>query len=509
MESCVEAVCAEIPCREKQAEALLRLMGHPETGACQSIFIYGHASTGKTLLVSGILTTLHLRHANVNAVEAYTTRILFETILNQLTRTVPSADNGFSNFANCDNMCDFLRHLRNEVSEDLDSPTPVYVVIDNAERLRELDPVVLAAFLRLQELTKKHICVILISEIVWEKFRCGTGFCEPYFVHFPQYSQDELVKILCSYCPKGYSEEFYTRYLHLLLSVFFTVTRNLRELQYAASTPKSHLVVFTAKLLRASFPSIVSAGKQTQNSGQLPPSMREGGNHTTGLAIVWLPPSLIDGGNLSSLSTLAQLNFPKFCAPIVEGSATESDIHKLWRNVEPHMRKTLQSVYLREVTSAQFENVQSREGEADGATSRGHETGKAPRRGVVELPFYSRFLLLAAYMASYNPPGTDRKFFVKDQGKMKRRRSQKPKEKPSNHLLGPKPFPLNRMMAIFYSIVDEQVAPSAMIFSQVGILCINVVLSFSSFFFVLYFMSLMISATSMVRYRHSQEVEVP
>ncbi|XP_040067601.2 origin recognition complex subunit 5 [Ixodes scapularis] len=396
MESCIEAVCAEIPCREKQAKALLRLMGHPETGACQSIFIYGHASTGKTLLVSGILTTLHLRHAYVNAVEAYTTRILFETILNQLTGTVPSADNGFSNFANCDNMCDFLRHLRNEVSEDLDSPTPVYVVIDNAERLRQLDPVVLAAFLRLQELTKKHICVILISEIVWEKFRCGTGFCEPYFVHFPQYSQDELVKILCSYCPKGYSEEFYTRYLHLLLSVFFTVTRNLRELQYAA-----------------------------------------------------------------------QLNFPKFCAPIVEGSATESDIHKLWRNVEPHMRKTLQSVYLREVTSAQFENVQCREGEADGATSRGHETGKAPRRGVVELPFYSRFLLLAAYMASYNRPGTDRKFFVKNQGKMKRRRSHKPKEKPSNHLLGPKPFPLNRMMAIFYAIVDEQVAPSALIFSQI------------------------------------------
>lgn len=37
----------------------------------------------------------------------------------------------------------------------------------------------------------------------------------------------------------------------------------------------------------------------------------------------------------------------------------------------------------------------------------------------------------------------------------------------SNHLLGPKPFPLDRLLAIFYSVVDSRVAPTASVFSQV------------------------------------------
>jgi hypothetical protein len=31
----------------------------------------------------------------------------------------------------------------------------------------------------------------------------------------------------------------------------------------------------------------------------------------------------------------------------------------------------------------------------------------------VELPYYSKFLLIAAYLASYNPARTDRRFFLK------------------------------------------------------------------------------------------------
>lgn len=31
----------------------------------------------------------------------------------------------------------------------------------------------------------------------------------------------------------------------------------------------------------------------------------------------------------------------------------------------------------------------------------------------VELPYYSKFLLIAAYLASYNPVRTDKRFFLK------------------------------------------------------------------------------------------------
>ena len=37
--------------------------------------------------------------------------------------------------------------------------------------------------------TKHNLCVIMISEIVWEKYRSGTGFSEPFVIHFPDYSK--------------------------------------------------------------------------------------------------------------------------------------------------------------------------------------------------------------------------------------------------------------------------------------------------------------------------------
>jgi origin recognition complex subunit 5 len=42
----------------------------------------------------------------------------------------------------------------------------------------------------------------------------------------------------------------------------------------------------------------------------------------------------------------------------------------------------------------------------------------------VELPFYSKYLLIAAYLASYNPAKSDRKFFAKHSGKGSRKSQQ-------------------------------------------------------------------------------------
>ncbi|XP_061523182.1 origin recognition complex subunit 5 isoform X2 [Phycodurus eques] len=165
--------------------------------------------------------------------------------------------------------------------------------------------------------------------------------------------------------------------------------------------------------------------------------------------------------DLRELRHLAALNFSKFCEPVTEGKAKESETHKLWRNIEPHLKKAMQTVYLREVSSLEWEKMQKVEMKA------------GPLRGLsahthVELPFYSKFLLIAAYLASYNPARTDKRFFVKHHGKIKKTNFLKKNEKTSNHLLGPKPFPLDRLLAIFYSVVDSRVAPTASIFSQIS-----------------------------------------
>uniref|UniRef100_A0A8C5WWB4 Origin recognition complex subunit 5 n=1 Tax=Laticauda laticaudata TaxID=8630 RepID=A0A8C5WWB4_LATLA len=165
--------------------------------------------------------------------------------------------------------------------------------------------------------------------------------------------------------------------------------------------------------------------------------------------------------DLKELQHLAALNFSKYCEPVVQGEANERDTRRLWKNIESHLKKAMQTVYLREISSSQWERLQQDNGEpgqVKGLSAHAH----------VELPYYSKFLLIAAYLASYNPARTDKRFFVKHHGKIRKVNFQKKHEKTSNHLLGPKPFPLDRLLAILYSIVDSRIPPTANIFSQVS-----------------------------------------
>jgi len=64
----------------------------------------------------------------------------------------------------------------------------------------------------------------------------------------------------------------------------------------------------------------------------------------------------------------AALHFPKYYEPIEKGEATYSDSHKLWRNIGPHLKRALNTVYLREVSSKQWENMLALEHDVDPVT---------------------------------------------------------------------------------------------------------------------------------------------
>ncbi|XP_053571088.1 origin recognition complex subunit 5 [Bombina bombina] len=377
-------------CRESQVSTLLAIFGERSHLSFPSIFIYGHTGTGKTYVLQTMLSVLELPHVIVNCVECFSPRLLFEQILNQLHNHCPSAENEYSSYERCDTFNEFVRLYKKATSShDLQDET-LYIVLDKAEHLREMDANLLPGFLRLQELTESNMTVIFLSEIVWETFRPNTGCFEPLTLYFSDYSKGELQKILSSDYPDEYAADFYASYMNILLSVFYSVCRDIKELRH-----------------------------------------------------------------------LAALNFPKYCEPVIKGEAKESDSHKLWRNIEPHLKRAMQTVYLREISSSQWERMQEEDREASqlkGLSAHAH----------VELPYYSKFLLIAAYLASYNPARTDKRFFLKHHGKIKKTDFLKKHEKTSNHLLGPKPFPLDRLLAILYSIVDSRVAPTANIFSQIS-----------------------------------------
>ncbi|XP_041346768.1 origin recognition complex subunit 5-like [Gigantopelta aegis] len=381
---------SKTPCRKPQIQALLQLFGERHHSTIPSLFLYGHTATGKSYVINTLLTDLQLPHVRVNCVECYNPRFLYEHILNNLP---DGKDDDDDVTLTCDNMNDFVRMLGQLVHNRKLNIETLYLVLDKAERLREMDANILSALLRLQELSELNICVILVTEIVWEKFRTGTGVCEPYILHFPDYNIDELTEVMSLDCPVKYRKDFFMNYVSLVLSVFHLVCRDLQELRH-----------------------------------------------------------------------IALLNFSKYVEPIENGEAKIEHFRKLWKNIEPHLKKSLQTIYLREISSSQWERLQNEQLKDSGNA----QSSVMSTRSHVELPYYSKYLLIAAYLASYNPVKSDRRLFVKHTAKTYRKqKAVKKAEKSSNHLLGPKPFPLDRLFAIFYSIVEGRVAPTAHIYSQI------------------------------------------
>lgn len=113
-----------------------------------------------------------------------------------------------------------------------------------------------------------------------------------------------------------------------------------------------------------------------------------------------------------------------------------------------------------------------------------------------ELPFYAKYLLIAAFLASHNDAKLDKRLFMKNHGKQRKRLQDiktkavvrrglrileivllllssirysiflQVSEKLSTQL-GPKSFNLDRLFAIFYAIIDEKINLNCNLMSQI------------------------------------------
>jgi len=148
----------------------------------------------------------------------------------------------------------------------------------------------------------------------------------------------------------------------------------------------------------------------------------------------------------------AELLWPEYVKPTKEAPKVDTDnVRALYRSIEPHLKRVLLNIHYQESANMMGEESKS-------------------KRLNVELPFFSKFLLLASFLASYNPVSTDKRFFMRGKSGRVVKKSKKKVQshKKSSQLLGPKMFDMNRMLAIFYVIVDEKVSSTAEIQSQVA-----------------------------------------
>lgn len=72
------------------------------------------------------------------------------------------------------------------------------------------------------------------------------------------------------------------------------------------------------------------------------------------------------------------------------------ETRRLWKHIEPFFRSVMSKIYLRETSFSVQE-----------------DQGSSSDHDILQLPQYSKYLLLAAFMASNNPANTDRHFFSK------------------------------------------------------------------------------------------------
>ena len=147
------------------------LSGHAPGPIPCAVFVCGPPATAKTSVITHFLThTLppspgtspqHHRcsltrvacgRAIIDCIGAYTARIAFESVLNQLSGVLPSPTNAYLGFCRCDTLAEFIPRIIQVITQSYSRATPVYIVLDHADRLRSLHAIIIPAFLRLGEL---------------------------------------------------------------------------------------------------------------------------------------------------------------------------------------------------------------------------------------------------------------------------------------------------------------------------------------------------------------------
>jgi len=102
---------------------------------------------------------------------------------------------------------------------------------------------------------------------------------------------------------------------------------------------------------------------------------------------------------------------------------------------------------------------------------------KAPVQVRHELPYYSKFMLCAAYLASYNPARQDQIYFMKASDKKKKKRGgavtagRKPQHrKIPRSMLAAAPFSLDRLFAILRAVLPHSPPQNADLLTQLATL---------------------------------------
>lgn len=159
--------------------------------------------------------------------------------------------------------------------------------------------------------------------------------------------------------------------------------------------------------------------------------------------------------DLTELKFVCMKYWDVYWQPVLQAQIDESDTQKLWRNISKSLKTGLSILYQRTIEEPNKNDV-------------------PVKIKVVDLPYYTKGLLVAAFLASYNPLKNDKRLFVKHHGKQTKRLQTVNKNAVNfdraTLTLGPKTFTVDRLLAIFCAILDEKVGITTNLISQISTL---------------------------------------
>ncbi|KNZ56393.1 uncharacterized protein VP01_2413g2 [Puccinia sorghi] len=416
-----------------------------------------------------------------------------------------------------DGFCEGLRVICNQLSSDQPdqlsseclSKFPRFIILNKPELLRSWKEFnILTSFTRLPEFSGCSVHVVFVSALPWPKLRPRYGALDPVSISIPRLSEHDLIQILTHDEPPDVIEISTQELSNQLKEVFREfVTFIVATFNSQTSADLYELSILVNRLWPDWITRMNESGFSFKDVSKMILLSRptiELEQKTYGSPVWHLPsflskPPGLDDSSLSvsddeDLSTYEgetgsskkQIDpSPKKSTLLLSPSKTR--VNQLSQT--PFSTPSKPRHYL-SIFSPSLTNPSSQPGSASNRHRfTTHLTPITPRVQTIKfhslidkgpvmyqrqkttdtlslsLPVVARFLLVAAFIASFNPARTDLSLFLTSNDGIKKRQARGPRKiqpgqviraKIRQRLLGPKMFTIGRLLAIFNAITDQE-----------------------------------------------------
>ncbi|KAF8801485.1 hypothetical protein BYT27DRAFT_7114957 [Phlegmacium glaucopus] len=463
---------------------------------------------------SGATTNPFIIHSTkIDAISTFTSRLLFEAVINSLAGWEVKWEDGCSNWhSNADedggrkregeagggesrwneNVDTFIHGLRavhgylcrryrismsskaqgkgkekanqNDTTNSTYENVRVVIVIEHAERLKETIPELVVPLTRLAEMAQLDITVIFISRVGWETIRPSLGASpDPYYMDIPPPSKENVVKYLTqsftslSQSPQVHTSNeratstpitpyhpslapLYTHFTILLTDICFPFIHNPYELQYIAAARWPGFVKPVLDEYEGERDADGDVDMDTEDAEE-----EEEGNVKNSFAL----PSEDTRMRLNRLFNSSLTNALEALHPRLTNATDWAQAN------EPEANLLLSTQLLPHHLNP---NVG------------GSSSAPGTNNSLKSLSRISKFILVASFLASTNPPKSDMRMFGRGLDEKKRKKRMRrvgqggrktttgggaAAAKVPQRLLGPVAFALDRMIAILGALLEE------------------------------------------------------